>query len=76
MAKIIRGPSGPALRDDTGRYTAISFSTNKGEVWISNRALALAFGFIFGLVTFAGSAEVSSAKTVLFDWALRLNSLN
>lgn len=40
MVKVIRGPTGPALRDSRGQFTALSFTTKEGrEVWISNKAV-------------------------------------
>jgi hypothetical protein len=40
MAKIVRGPNGPALRDNKGEYTAITFRTTETEwIWISNKAI-------------------------------------
>src|SRR5262245_5398832 len=38
MAKIVRTPNGPMLRDDKGEHTGIAFVTNGAEVvWISNK---------------------------------------
>lgn len=76
MAKVLRGPTGPRLRDDKGQYTAISFVTKKGnEVWISNkavRAVCLLIVLLTALV--AGSIQPSLAKAVpdtVIHWVLR-----
>jgi hypothetical protein len=71
--KVIRGPNGLAFRDSTGKYTALSFPTKKGQVWISNKALGLVLGFILGLLT---ALEPSAARTLFFDWALKLTTLS
>jgi hypothetical protein len=40
MAKIVRGPNGPSLRDNKGEHTAITFRTAETEwIWISNKAI-------------------------------------
>lgn len=64
MAKIVRGPTGPKLRDDKGQYTAVSFTTKDGrEVWISNKAVRAAVVLVALLcAVFVGSAQPGLAK--------------
>ncbi len=73
--KIIRGPDRtPGLRDSAGKYTAFTFPTRKGQVWVSNKALGLVLGSILSLLV-ALEPGVGAAKDMLFDWALRLTTL-
>jgi len=75
MAKIVRGPQGTFLRDDRGKYTAISYTTKGGDVvWVSNKLFALVFGFVLLLMGLTGSVDTSLAKA--FDVALRLVTLS
>jgi hypothetical protein len=69
--KVVRSPAGVGFRDTAGKYTALSFPTKWGYVWISNKALCIASGFVLGLLA---TFEPSAAKTVLFNWVLRLTT--
>lgn len=52
MAKIVRGPDGPKLRDDKGNNTGINFrkTGEDREVWISDRTIKGLYRLIWALV--------------------------
>jgi hypothetical protein len=74
MAKIVRGPEGPFLRNDDGKYTALSFTTKDVDVRVSNRLVAILCGTFLVAGGFAASIPPSMAEVL--GWTLRLTHLN
>ena len=67
-----RNQQGFVWRDPAGSRTAFSYVTKNGEhFWISNKALAMLFGFLLGLSSMAvGSTDGLAAAVHLIRSSL------
>ena len=74
MAKIVRKPDEHALRDAAGKYTAVSYTTKTGEVWLSNKTVYFSLAFVLAVLAMLTGVDLGFAKG-LFDWALRFSRL-